>query len=91
MIQVYVTVAVQMADPAAASLPGAAPEILVRMSTNQFDWEFDPAIADLGMICTKKPDRPNLALHPSLRRPALPRLQPGIAQGGTGCASPPNW
>src|SRR6478736_7421388 len=58
MIQVYVTVAVKWLIPRLHRFQVAAPEILVRMSTNQLDWEFDPATGDLGIICTREANRP---------------------------------
>ena len=64
MIQVYVTVAVKWLIPRLHRFQASEPEILVRMSTNQLDWEFDPATGDLGIICTRNPDRPNLHLTP---------------------------
>ena len=88
MIQVYVTVAVKWLIPRLHRFQAAAPEILVRMSTNQLDWEFDPATGDLGIICTKNPDRPNLYYAHLFDARLFPVCSPALAQGGTGLRQP---
>jgi len=88
MIQVYVTVAVKWLIPRLHRFQVAAPEILVRMSTNQLDWEFDPATGDLGIICTKNPDRPNLHYAHLFDARLFPVCSPAVAQGGTGLRQP---
>jgi LysR family transcriptional regulator, glycine cleavage system transcriptional activator len=88
MIQVYVTVAVKWLMPRLHRFQAAEPEILVRMSTNQLDWEFDPATGDLGIICTRRTDRPSLHYHHLFDARLFPVCSPSIAQGGTGLRQP---
>jgi len=88
MIQVYVTVAVKWLIPRLHRFQSAEPDILVRMSTNQLDWEFDAATGDLGIICTSRPDRPNLHYAHLFDARLFPVCSPGIAQGGTGLRQP---
>jgi len=88
MIQVYVTVAVKWLIPRLHRFQAAEPEIVVRMSTNQLDWEFDPATGDLGIICTRKADRPNLHYAHLFDARLFPVCSPAIAQGGTGLRQP---
>jgi LysR family transcriptional regulator, glycine cleavage system transcriptional activator len=88
MVQVYVTVAVKWLIPRLHRFQAAEPEILVRMSTNQLDWEFDPATGDLGIICTAKPDRPNLHYAHLFDARLFPVCSPALAQAGTGLRQP---
>jgi LysR family glycine cleavage system transcriptional activator len=88
MIQVYVTVAVKWLIPRLHRFQMAEPGILVRMSTNQLDWEFDPATGDLGIICTARADRPNLHYAHLFDARLFPVCSPAIAQGGTGLRQP---
>ena len=88
MIQVYVTVAVKWLIPRLHRFQAAEPEILVRMSTSQLDWEFDPATGDLGIICTQRADRPNLHYAHLFDARLFPVCSPALAQGGTGLRQP---
>ena len=88
MVQVYVTVAVKWLIPRLHRFQAAEPDILVRMSTSQLDWEFDPATGDLGIICTRKADRPNLHYAHLFDARLFPVCSPAIAQGGTGLRQP---
>ena len=88
MVQVYVTVAVKWLIPRLHRFQAAEPDILVRMSTSQLDWEFDPATGDLGIICTRKADRPNLHYAHLFDARLFPVCSPAIAQGGTGLCQP---
>jgi LysR family transcriptional regulator, glycine cleavage system transcriptional activator len=88
MVQVYVTVAVKWLIPRLHRFQAAEPEILVRMSTNQLDWEFDPATGDLGIICTAKPDQPNLHYAHLFDARLFPVCSPALAQAGTGLRQP---
>jgi LysR family glycine cleavage system transcriptional activator len=62
--------------------------VVVRINTSVLDWEFDPGIADLGLICTPSPDR--AGLHYDLLFEALlfPVCTPGVAQSGLGLRQP---
>ena len=88
MVQVYVTVAVKWLIPRLHRFQMAEPDILVRMSTNQLDWEFDPSTGDLGIICTSRPDRPNLHYAHLFDARLFPVCSPAIAQAGTGLRQP---
>jgi LysR family glycine cleavage system transcriptional activator len=59
-VQVYVTVAVRWLIPRLQAFKEASPEIAVSLDASLLDWEFNPARADVGIIYTRTPDRPNL-------------------------------
>jgi LysR family glycine cleavage system transcriptional activator len=59
-VQVYVTVAVRWLIPRLQKFKEASPEIAVSLDASLLDWEFNPARADVGIIYTCTPDRPNL-------------------------------
>lgn len=59
-VQVYVTVAVRWLIPRLQKFKEASPEIAVSLDASLLDWEFNPARADVGIIFTRTPDRPNL-------------------------------
>ena len=87
-VQVYVTVAVRWLIPRLHRFQSANPNVVVRINTSHFDWEFDADIADLGLICTPSPDR--AGLHYDLLFEALlfPVCTPGVAQSGLGLRQP---
>ncbi|CAI8858835.1 Glycine cleavage system transcriptional activator [compost metagenome] len=60
-VQVYVTVAVRWLIPRLQAFKEASPGIAVSLDASLLDWEFNPARADVGIIYTRTPDRPNLA------------------------------
>jgi len=60
-LQVYVTVAVRWLMPRLASYRAENPKMAVRLLTSHLDWEFDPQLADFGLIWTKNPHRANFA------------------------------
>jgi LysR family glycine cleavage system transcriptional activator len=59
-VQIYITVAARWLIPRLDRFRIRQPNIAVRLSTSHLDWEFDIDAADLGMIYTLTPDRPNL-------------------------------
>lgn len=69
-VQVYVTVAVRWLIPRLQTFKEASPEIAVSLDASQLDWEFNPARADVGIIYTRTPDRPNVT-YTLLRRERL--------------------
>jgi LysR family glycine cleavage system transcriptional activator len=87
-IQVYVTVATRWLIPRLHRFQAAYPGLLVRMSTSQVDWEFDPDIADLGIICTMRADRAKLAYTHLFDARLFPVCSPATVQGGTGLKQP---
>ena len=87
-IQVYVTVAARWLIPRLHRFQAAYPSLLVRMSTSQVDWEFDPDIADLGIICTRRADRTKLAYTHLFDARLFPVCSPAVVQGGTGLKQP---
>ncbi len=88
MTQVYVTVAVKWLIPRLHRFQTAHPDILVRMSTSQLDWEFDPEIADVGIISTRKADRAGLHYTHLFDARLFPVCSPAVAQSGTGLRQP---
>jgi len=87
-VQVYVTVAVRWLIPRLHRFQTANPGVVVRVNTSVFDWEFDPAIADLGLICTAAPDRPGLQYDLLFEALLFPVCTPGVAQAGLGLRQP---
>ncbi|MBL9036277.1 MAG: transcriptional regulator GcvA [Rhodospirillaceae bacterium] len=87
-VQVYVTVAVRWLIPRLHRFQSANPNVVVRVNTSVLDWEFDPDIADLGMICTAAPDRPGLHYDHLFDALLFPVCTPAVAQGGLGLRQP---
>jgi LysR family transcriptional regulator, glycine cleavage system transcriptional activator len=87
-VQVYVTVAVRWLIPRLHRFQSANPNVVVRVNTSHFDWEFDPQIADLGLICTASADRPGLQYDHLFDALLFPVCTPGLAQGGLGLRQP---
>jgi LysR family glycine cleavage system transcriptional activator len=87
-VQVYVTVAVRWLIPRLHRFQAANPNIVVRINTSVLDWEFDPDIADLGLICTQAPDRPRLHYDLLFEALLFPVCTPAVAQSGLGLRQP---
>ena len=87
-VQVYVTVAVRWLIPRLHRFQSANPNVVVRVNTSVLDWEFDPDIADLGLICTPSPDRPGLQYDFLFEALLFPVCTPAVAQGGLGLRQP---
>jgi LysR family glycine cleavage system transcriptional activator len=87
-VQVYVTVAVRWLIPRLHRFQSANPNVVVRVNTSVSDWEFDPGIADLGLICTAVPDRPGLQYDHLFDALLFPVCTPGLAQSGLGLRQP---
>jgi LysR family glycine cleavage system transcriptional activator len=87
-VQVYVTVAVRWLIPRLHRFQTANPSVVVRVNTSVSDWEFDPGIADLGLICTAAPDRPGLQYDHLFDALLFPVCTPGLAQSGLGLRQP---
>lgn len=87
-VQVYVTVAVRWLIPRLHRFQTANPNVVVRVNTSVLDWEFDPGIADLGLICTPAPDRPGLHYDLLFEALLFPVCTPAVAQSGLGLRQP---
>jgi LysR family glycine cleavage system transcriptional activator len=87
-VQVYVTVAVRWLIPRLHGFQARHPDILVRFHTRDFHWEFDPALSDIGMICTTKPNHPDLAYTHLFDARLVPICTPGVARAGMGLRQP---
>ena len=87
-VQVYVTVAVRWLIPRLHRFQTANPNVVVRVNTSHFDWEFDPGIADLGLICTASPDRPGLHYDHLFDALLFPVCTPGVLHSGLGLRQP---
>jgi len=87
-VQVYVTVAVRWLIPRLHRFQTANPNVVVRINTSVLDWEFDPDIADLGLICTPVPDRPGLYYDHLFDALLFPVCTPAVAQSGLGLRQP---
>lgn len=69
-VQVYVTVAVRWLIPKLQQFNDAWPDIPIRLDAGLLDWEFNPDRADVGLIYTCNPDKPNIS-YTLLRRERL--------------------
>lgn len=69
-VQVYVTVAVRWLIPRLQTFKESSPEIAVNLDASLLDWEFNSDRADVGLIYTRAPNRPNLT-YTLLRRERL--------------------
>jgi LysR family transcriptional regulator, glycine cleavage system transcriptional activator len=87
-VQVYVTVAVRWLIPRLHRFQTANPNVVVRINTSVLDWEFDPEIADLGLICTPSPDRAGLQYELLFEALLFPVCTPGVAQSGLSLRQP---
>lgn len=87
-LQVYVTVAVRWLMAKLHRFQALRPAIRVRLATSQLDWEFDPAIADLGIVCTADPTAPGLHYTPLFAARLVPVCARSVAQAGLGLRQP---
>ena len=87
-VQVYITVAVRWLIARLPAFQAAHPDILVRFSASHIDWEFDETAADLGIICTAAPDRPQLHYSHLFDACLVPVCSPAVAQAGLGLRQP---
>jgi LysR family glycine cleavage system transcriptional activator len=87
-IQVYITVAVRWFMPRLHSFQKACPDVLLKVNASQMDWEYDPALADLGMICTTAPGRPGRRYTPLFEADLVLVCSPGLVDGPVPLTSP---
>ncbi|WP_429127739.1 LysR substrate-binding domain-containing protein [Ensifer sp. 4252] len=79
-LQVYVTVAVRWLIPRLQTFKASSPEIAVNLDASLLDWEFNADRADIGLIYTRAPNRPNQT-YTLLRRERLVGVcSPAIAK-----------
>jgi LysR family glycine cleavage system transcriptional activator len=88
VVQAYVTVAVRWLLPRLHQFQARHPDILVRLSTSQLDWEFDPTTSDLGIICTRKPSRPGIGYTHLFDARLVAVCSPAVLHGGLGLRQP---
>ncbi len=88
VVQVYVTVAVRWLLPRLHQFQTAHPDILVRLSTSQLDWEFDPMTSDLGLICTRNPHGPGIHYTPLFDAKLVAVTAPALLRAGMGLRQP---
>ncbi len=87
-IQVYVTVAVRWLIPRMHSFRAAHPDVTVRFTTSQSDWEFDEAAGDVGIVCTDRPERPGLDATHLFDARLVPVCSPALLHAGIGLRQP---
>lgn len=63
-VQVYITVAVRWLMPRLHHFQRRHPGLLLKFNASHLSWEFEPAIADVGIISTAEPVRPGLHYTP---------------------------
>ncbi len=88
VVQVYVTVAVRWLLPRLHQFQASHPDILVRLSTSQLDWEFDPTTGDLGLICTRTPHGPGIHYTHLFDAKLVAVCAPSVLQAGLGLRQP---
>ncbi|WP_374314609.1 LysR substrate-binding domain-containing protein [Dongia sp.] len=88
VVQVYVTVAVRWLLPRLHQFQAAHPDILVRLSTSQLDWEFDPTTGDLGLICTRTPNGPGIHYTHLFDAKLVAVCSPAVQRAGLGLRQP---
>lgn len=88
VVQVYVTVAVRWLLPRLYQFQAKHPDILVRLFTGQSDWEFDPITGDLGIICTRDPNRPGIHYTHLFDARLVAVCSPAVQQAGMGLRQP---
>lgn len=59
-VQVYITVAVRWLMPRLHHFQRRHPEVLLKFNASHLSWDFEPAIADVGIISTAEPVKPGL-------------------------------
>lgn len=59
-VQVYITVAVRWLMPRLHQFQRRHPELLLKFNASHLSWDFEPAIADVGIISTTEPVKPGL-------------------------------
>ena len=88
VVQVYVTVAVRWLLPRLHQFQASHPDILVRLSTSQLDWEFDPTTGDLGLICTRTANGPGIHYTHLFDAKLVAVCAPAVLQAGLGLRQP---
>jgi LysR family glycine cleavage system transcriptional activator len=80
-VQVYVTVAIRWLIPQLQRFRTSHPDISIRLDASSLDWEFNPDQADVGLIYTASPNRPNVD-YALLRAESLVAVcSPAVAAG----------
>lgn len=52
-VQVYVTVAVRWLMPRLHTFQNAHPDLLLKFNASHLGWDFEPGIADVGIVCSE--------------------------------------
>ena len=81
-VQIYVTMAARWMMPRLHRLQKACPDLMVRFNASQMDWEFDPASADVGIVCTLRPNRPELEYIPLFEARLIAVCSPKLSVPG---------
>ncbi len=79
-VQVYVTVAVRWLIPRLQKFRESSPEIAVNLDAGLLDWEFNPDRADIGLIYTRTPNRPNVTYALLRRERLIGACSPDVAR-----------
>lgn len=79
-VQVYVTVAARWMMPRLHALQKVCPDLLVRFNASHMDWEFDPSVADVGMISTREPNRAGLDYLPLFEAELIAVCSPALSE-----------
>lgn len=88
VVQVYVTVAVRWLLPRLHQFQTTFPDTLVRLSTSQLDWEFDPMTSDLGFICTRHPKGRGIHYKHLFDAKLVAVCAPALERAGLGLRQP---
>lgn len=77
-VQIYITVAVRWLMPRLHTFQKVHPDLMLKFNASHLDWAFDPGVADVGLVCTREPDRPGLATTPLFDADLVLVCSPGL-------------
>mgnify|MGYP000955014725 CR=1 FL=1 len=78
----------KFAGAIAGGFQRACPDLVLKVNASQMDWEYDPSLADLGIICTTAPDRPGRRYTPLFDADLVLVCSPGLVDGPVPLTSP---
>ena len=87
-IQVYVTVALKWLIPRLHDFERRYPDMKVRLSTAYFDWDFDEANVDGGIVLARNKSRPVTITSPLFRSLLTPVCAPDLLKGRNALKTP---
>jgi LysR family transcriptional regulator, glycine cleavage system transcriptional activator len=87
-VQVYITVAVRWLMPRLHHFQRQRPELLLKFNASHLSWDFEPAIADVGIISTAEPVKPGLHYTPLFEADLVLVCSPSLLAGAPPLTAP---